>query len=356
MEANPVTEMILAFTLKAVLIEPISNTSTFKTKCVNGYIAYIREKLDTLGEGRTSISPYDTAWIALVKNLDGLDLPQFPSSVEWIANNQLSDGSWGDEHFFLAYDRLLNTLAYVVALRPWNVHARKIDKEEIYSSRDQKMKRIPKDLMHKLPTSLLFSLEGFQDLDWKKLLKLQTPLGSFLTSPSSTAFALMETKEDNCFRYLDDIVHKFNGGADLFARLWAIDRLQRLGISRFFESQINDFLNYVYSARYLRFCDIDDTSMAFRLLRLHGFSVNPGRVSFSTPTIRTGLELPWYADLPRIEARFYIEQYGSETDVWIGKTLYRMPDISNNVYLNLAKLDYNICQAQHETEWNELQG
>ncbi|CAA3018453.1 Copal-8-ol diphosphate hydratase [Olea europaea subsp. europaea] len=52
--------------------------------------------------------------------------------------------------------------------------------------------------------------------------------------------------------------------------------------------------------------------------------------------------------------RFYIEQYSGTTDVWIGKTLYRMPDISNNAYLDLAKLDYNSCQALHEIEWNEF--
>ncbi|KAL2516731.1 Ent-copalyl diphosphate synthase [Abeliophyllum distichum] len=465
----------------------LADEEAFEVSMTKGEIDYIREMLDSMGDGRTSLSPYDTAWIALVRNLHGLDLPQFPSSLQWIANNQLSDGSWGDEHFFLAYDRLLNTLACIVALKSWNVHAQKIEKgitfiqenihklesaeaenmtcgfeivfpallqrarnlgidnipydapviKEIYAARNQKLKRIPKDLMHTVPTSLLFSLEGLQDLDWKKLLELQTPLGSFLTSPSSTAFALMETKDDKCFRYLDDIVQKFNGGAphsypaDLFPRLWAVDRLQRLGISRFFESQINDLLHYVYgfwtetgifSARYSRFCDIDDTSMGFRLLRLHGFSVNPdvfkhfkkdnkfscyggqmvesatpifnlyraSQVQFPGETIleeakkfsysflqdkleshqladkwviseglsdeiSKGLELPWYADLPRVEARFYIEQYGGATDVWIGKSLYRMPDISNNVYLDVAKFDYNRCQAQHKTEWNEIQ-
>ncbi|KAL2508687.1 Ent-copalyl diphosphate synthase [Forsythia ovata] len=99
-----------------------------KVSTIEGYMGYIREMLDTMEDGRTSISPYDTTWIALVKNLDGLDIPQFPSSLEWIANNQVSDGSWGNEHFFLAYDRLLNTLACVVALRSWNVHVQKIEK------------------------------------------------------------------------------------------------------------------------------------------------------------------------------------------------------------------------------------
>lgn len=85
-------------------------------------IAYIRWMLSNFDDGRISISPYDTAWVALLENIDGGGSPQFPSALEWIAQNQLSDGSWGDAHVFSAHDRLLNTLACVIALRSWNIH------------------------------------------------------------------------------------------------------------------------------------------------------------------------------------------------------------------------------------------
>lgn len=65
--------------------------------------------------------------------------------------------------------------------------------------------------------------------------------------------------------------------------------------------------------------------------------------------------VPWYANLPRVEARFYLEQYGGKDDVWIGKTLYRMPYVNNNEYLQLARLDYNSCQALHRVEWDNFQ-
>jgi ent-copalyl diphosphate synthase len=55
-------------------------------------------------------------------------------------------------------------------------------------------------------------LEGISGLNWTQLLKLQSQEGSFLFSPSSTAFALMQTKDENCFKYLNNIVNKFNGG------------------------------------------------------------------------------------------------------------------------------------------------
>ncbi|KAG6434971.1 hypothetical protein SASPL_106616 [Salvia splendens] len=59
--------------------------------------------------------------------------------------------------------------------------------------------------------------------------------------------------------------------------------------------------------------DIDDTAMAFRLLRLHGYEVSAA---------------------------------------WLIKVI---PYVNNNIYLELAKLDYNNCQALHQQEWKDLQ-
>lgn len=99
---------------------------------IQDQIEYIREMLGTIGEGRTNVSPYDTAWVALVPALNGDDMPQFPDSLQWIADHQLPDGSWGDELVFLSYDRLLNTIACVVALRTWNIHHDKSAKGLIF--------------------------------------------------------------------------------------------------------------------------------------------------------------------------------------------------------------------------------
>ncbi|MED6207239.1 Gly-Xaa carboxypeptidase [Stylosanthes scabra] len=79
-------------------------------------------------DGETSVSGYDTAWVGMVKDVNGGNGPQFPSCLEWIANNQLPDGSWGYAPLFLAYDRLLNTLACVVALTAWDLHTQKCHK------------------------------------------------------------------------------------------------------------------------------------------------------------------------------------------------------------------------------------
>lgn len=74
--------------------------------------------------------------------------------------------------------------------------------------------RIPKEMLYDMPTTLLYSLEGMPELDWEKLLKLQFEDGSFFFSPSSTAFALMQTKDDNCLKYLTETVQRFNGGGN----------------------------------------------------------------------------------------------------------------------------------------------
>jgi len=75
--------------------------------------------------------------------------------------------------------------------------------------------RFPKELIHSIPTIVLFSLEGLRDLDWQRLLKLQMEDGSFLTSPSSTAIAFMETNDEKCLTFLQNAVQKFNGGGTM---------------------------------------------------------------------------------------------------------------------------------------------
>lgn len=95
---------------------------------VRSLVVSIRSMLQSMEDGEISLSAYDTAWVAMVEEISGSGLPQFPSSLEWISRNQLRDGSWGDREIFLAHDRILNTLACVIALRSWNMHPDKSDK------------------------------------------------------------------------------------------------------------------------------------------------------------------------------------------------------------------------------------
>ncbi|MED6221373.1 Gly-Xaa carboxypeptidase [Stylosanthes scabra] len=286
--------------------------------------------LESIKDGELTMSSYDTAWVGLIEDVNGGNVPQFPSCLEWIASNQLPDGSWGDAHFFSPRDRLLNTLACVIALTKWNLHpemchkgliffkenlskihdesvaemlvafeftlpslldmARSMNIEvpvdspvlkKLFAMRDLKLKKIPIEMLHKVHTSLLYSLEGLMgtNLDWKQLLKLQSKDGSFLFSPSSTAYAYMQTKDENALKYLENTVTSCNGAVpnsypiDLYEHNWIVDRLERLGISRYFQLEIKD--NGIGWTRYWTVPEIDDTVMAFRLLRLHGHQVLP---------------------------------------------------------------------------------
>ncbi|KAJ8421794.1 hypothetical protein Cgig2_012317 [Carnegiea gigantea] len=291
-------------TMEDVVIEAL-NLKEPTPSGITEKVEAIRAMLKSMSDGEITISPYDTAWVALVRNVEANeeDAPQFPSSLQWIIDNQLLDGSWGDKKMFLAHDRIINTLACVIALKSWGICPDKREKgiaflkenisklenedaehmpigfevafpalieiarahgievvedsptlQEIYAKRSIKLTRIPKEIMHTMPTTLLHSLEGMAlaGLDWEKLLKLQSQDGSFLFSPASTAYALMQTKDLNCLAYLRKVVQSFNGGVpnvypvDLFEHMFAVDRLQRLGICRYFQHEIRDCISYVH--------------------------------------------------------------------------------------------------------------
>lgn len=63
---------------------------------------------------------------------------------------------------------------------------------------------------------MLFSLEGQKGVVWEKILKLQCEDGSIFYSPAATAYAYIHTRDENCLKYLTDVVEKFNGGGKFF--------------------------------------------------------------------------------------------------------------------------------------------
>nr|ALJ30096.1 copalyl pyrophosphate synthase 2 [Stevia rebaudiana]QYL01192.1 terpene synthase 2 [Stevia rebaudiana] len=454
---------------------------------IKKYVKSIKSIFSSLDDGAISASAYDTACVALIKADDSTQSgPQFPSCLEWIVNHQLPDGSWGETLMFSASDRLVGTLACVIALTTWKIHpekckrglrfveeniskledeseehkthglellfpslveqARELDikvlddspvLEELYKRREVKLLKIPKEKIYKTPTIMLYSLEGIKDWDWEKILKHQSENGSIVYSTTATSFTYMQTKDQKCLTFLTNLVDKFKGGVphvypvDLFEQIWMVDRLQRLGIDRYFRSEIKECTDYIYRywdeqglgfSRYCNLRDIDDTCMGFRILRTHGYPVSPdvlrdfekdgefvcypgqsaeavtamfnlyrsSQVLFPgekilddakkfsrnfltekrlinnfrdkwlitkdlSGEVAYALDVPWYASLPRLEARYYVEQYGGEDDIWLGKTYFRMPNVSNNYYLDMARLDYNHCQTIHQLEWSKFQ-
>nr|AOG18229.1 copalyl pyrophosphate synthase-like protein [Taiwania cryptomerioides] len=458
-----------------------------KEKRMQTLIVEIKAMFQSMGDGETNPSAYDTAWVARVPAVDGSNHPQFPQTLQWILQNQLSDGSWGEQLCFLTYDRILATLACVITLTLWHTGDAQVKKgiefikknaermegeadnhrpsgfEIVFISmlneakilgldlpyqlpffmlinemRETKLKKIPLNVVHSIPTTILYSLEGLQEIiDWDKIMKLQSKNGSFLGSPASTAAVFMRTGDQKCLDFLALVLNKFGDHApcnypfDLFQRIWAVDTVERLGIDRHFKKEIKETLDYVYMywdergigwARDNAIGDIDDTAMGLRILRLHGYNVSsealktfrdangeffcfmgetqrgvtdmlnvhrcsqvafPGEKIMEEAKLCTQryltnalesvgtfdkwalkkdlrgeveyvLKYPWHRSLPRVEARSYIEQYGAN-DVWLGKSMYLLPCVSNPKYLELAKLDFNSVQCIQRKEIQELQ-
>lgn len=72
------------------------------------------EILKKLGTGtHLSNTPYDTAWIARLKEIE----PSMSNSaLEWVCENQLEDGSWGADKPMYYHDRVICTLSSMIAL------------------------------------------------------------------------------------------------------------------------------------------------------------------------------------------------------------------------------------------------
>ncbi|KAL6007526.1 Trehalose-6-P synthase/phosphatase complex synthase subunit [Asimina triloba] len=193
------------------------------------------------------------------------------------------------------------------------------------------------------------------------------------------------------------------------AKLELINDLQRLGVGRLFEREINDILNAMhtdYDEKEKERWDVRFTALYFRLLRGRGFDVSQeifsrfmdGTGNFQTslsndpngllslyeasylcmpgesildeanafarrhlkdlkekdihPSIAMqvehALELPIHWRMPRLDCRWYI-------------TMYEHKDGMNPLLLELAKLDFNTLQSIHRSElrkgsrwWSEL--
>lgn len=73
----------------------------------------IESLVDEIGPGHMASTAYDTAWAA---RLGEVDWSLSTRALAWLAENQLSDGSWGARAPFYYHDRVLCTLAAMIAL------------------------------------------------------------------------------------------------------------------------------------------------------------------------------------------------------------------------------------------------
>ncbi|MGB7873401.1 MAG: prenyltransferase/squalene oxidase repeat-containing protein [Anaerolineales bacterium] len=73
----------------------------------------VQNLLREIGPGKMSNTAYDAAWIARLGEINW-DLSS--KALNWLCEHQLSDGSWGTKKPFYYHDRVISTLAAMIAL------------------------------------------------------------------------------------------------------------------------------------------------------------------------------------------------------------------------------------------------
>jgi len=105
-----------------------------------------QELLKKLGTGYVSNTAYDTAWVA---RLIDYDPDMSNQALEWLCANQLSDGSWGVEQPNYYHDRVICTLAAMIALTYRGRRARdKVQIERGLIALDRITESATRELMH----------------------------------------------------------------------------------------------------------------------------------------------------------------------------------------------------------------
>ncbi|MBV8713904.1 MAG: hypothetical protein JO020_05950 [Chloroflexi bacterium] len=220
---------------------------------------------------------YDTAWLAGLPRHDDRRSSRFPTTLRWLADNQLSDGSWGSSVRY-EHDRILCTLAAVAPLAEFGrraedraavdkgtrylwQHGHLIGREpvelvgfelllptlverartagvavpphlDVYATqRTHKLALLPKEMLYSPRATVVHSLEFLGDqADPAALKTAQGSNGAVGNSPAATAFMLQATREENAsaLSYLETVLGHAGGATapvlhpcETFELLWA---------------------------------------------------------------------------------------------------------------------------------------
>nr|ACO40485.1 terpene synthase [Actinidia deliciosa] len=143
--------------------------------------------------------------------------------------------------------------------------------------------------------SYLEALPPSYTIDRKDITMNLSGDGSCFQSPSATARAFLATGNQKCMAYLESLVQKRPGGVPTMypmdgelVSLCLVNQIQRLGLAEHFTEEIEENLKLIYENyknqesremkdSYLVPTKIYKDSLAFRLLRMHGYNVTPRR-------------------------------------------------------------------------------
>ncbi|KAA8515305.1 hypothetical protein F0562_018465 [Nyssa sinensis] len=281
--------------------------------------------------------------------------------------------------------------------------------------------------------SYLEALPATYDVEEEDILMHLSANGSLFQSPSATASAFMVTGNRKCMDHLVSLVRRCPHGVtsmypmdEELIKLSMVNQIQRLGLAEHFNEEIEEILSRVYrmykkqepwaAKMKLVAAQIYKDSLAFRLLRMHGYRVTPWSFcwflnheeilvhmeknveyfasamynvyratdlifpgeyemeearSFSrkllekTMALRSidnnfhrlighELSLPWMARLDHLDHRMWIEENKFST-LCIGKaSFYRLSCLHNDKLMKLAVENYEFRQSIYRGELEEL--
>lgn len=296
-------------------------------------IAHLLKSLKRDSSSMDSVA-YDTAWIArLAPHFPGQG---FDEALPWLRQRQHKDGSWGGQimHY---HDRVVSTLAAMIALHTtgqgtdderrvrqgaaflWRENGRlHHDANDTigfpilaFSLVDEALALgldVPRDLYRDVVkiekklnmlghnpeswryTTLVVSLEALRAYipDEADFIEAN---GSVGTSPAATVAALLKRPDQRSINYLQKVIaEQGDGGApfvkpfDIFEALWTLNHLRLAGAVSPDVPDVRRILDFVWSiwspknglsySPYFPVTDLDDTAVAFGLLRWGGYDVN----------------------------------------------------------------------------------
>ncbi|KAK9924707.1 hypothetical protein M0R45_033061 [Rubus argutus] len=287
----PISKLVKKLVLK-VKEEIFSSSSS--------YHGYVVDDLYSL----VSPSPYDTAWLAMIPNPQVPDQPLFRGCLDWVLRNQKPGGFWasGTTNMMSSIESLTATLACIVALTTWNVGHTAIQKglAFIHANAEELLKAqngfFPELLGLLCPHNYYeIVLEALPKTCNELLLQQSEKYGLFIMqSPSATAYAFMKTGNKKFLVNLNSIIQRCGYGVPAnypmdkdLVKICLIDRIESLGLVEYFMEEITTLLDQVFRSYVnnegtemtAKHCllplQLYRDSLAFRLLRLHGYTVSP---------------------------------------------------------------------------------
>jgi halimadienyl-diphosphate synthase len=322
---------------------------------------------------------YDTAWLASVPAQGDRRLSRFPTSLRWLTENQLTDGSWGSPVHY-AHDRLLCTLAAVTPLAQFG--RRSEDRDAVAAAtrylwqhgdtvrseaaqligfelllptlvqrargagiavppqldaytdnrRTRKLSQLPPEALYSPRGSVVHALEFLGDrASLPGLRAAQGANGAIGNSPAATAFYLAGSNDARAQQYLSSVLDRTGGAmapvlhpCETFELLWAAYHLHLGGIptARLLTPIERAFLRSALAGGGVSLSpsfpipDADHTALALLLLHARGDEIEPSVLrAFATP-----------------EGHFVSEPYHRQSAAGVGLNLHvlhalsRMPE------------------------------